>query len=817
MSPQVQRTHRAKPSSPARPVRPRKARREHERRGEQLRFLHSTKSALRPGEIAVDLFAGGGGWSYGFELGAGVPPAVAVNHDEHAIAMHRANHPETRHFPENVFAVVPRAATCGCPVGWLHLSPDCTHFSRAKGGKPVKKVIRGLAWVALKWAAQVSPRIISLENVAEFVTWGPLIAKRDPKTGRVLKRTLVHEERTEPVQRRRRRTRVIKYNYREVIEVAAPGERVPFQQQMLVPDPRRKGEYFRQWCRELQRLGYVIDRRVLKACDYGAPTSRKRLFVLARRDGRPIVWPTPTHGPRKLPTGVPNPAVASGRLLPYRAAYECIDWSIAMKSIFDRTKPLAEATLRRIAEGIRKFLLECADPFLVNLTHGGRLEPLDEPFKTVTGAHRGEKALVSPIIAKTNSNGTDGDASGVSSAADPTRTILPKGCLGLAAPVMMANNTNNVPTSPEEPLGTITTGNRHFAVEPQLAPHITKYYGGRIGSAIDDPLHTVTADGAGGHHGLVAPHLARYHGEKRPGESVRAEDLRDPLPTQTKENRFAIVEPTLAPYITKFHDGCSGTSMAEPIDTLTASHGAAMGFVVPTIIPTGFGERVGQTPRTLDIEEPLTTVVAEGQKHNLCAALLQPSITKLYGTARTGADAADPLPTVTGQGGHLGVVAANLVSHYGESGAQSIEDPAPSVTAGGMGHTAIVEAPMIAKYYGTNRVGQSVEDPLHTVTVKDRCALVKAFLQRFLPGMTFVGDYVSVTIRGVVYVIVDIAMRMLVPRELARATGFPDDYLLFGTQTQQVARIGNAVPPAFAEALVRANLDEDDEYQERAA
>lgn len=808
MSPQVQRTHRAKPSAKL-PARARTPRREHERRGEQLRFLHSTESALRPGEIAVDLFAGGGGWSEGFQRAAGVPPAVAVNHDEHAIAMHRANHPETRHFPENVFAVVPRTATCGCPVGWLHLSPDCTHFSRAKGGKPVKKVIRGLAWVALKWAAQVSPRILSLENVPEFVTWGPLIAKRDPKTGRVLKRTVVHEERTEPVHRRRRRTRVVKYNYREVIAVAAPGERVPFQQQMLVPDPRRKGEYFRQWCAELKKLGYVIDSRTLKACDYGAPTSRKRLFVLARRDGRPIVWPEPTHAQRN------SEAATSGRLLPYVPASACIDWTIQPKSIFGRKKDLAEATLRRIAEGIRKYLLECADPFLLNLTHGGRIEALNDPLRTVTAAHRGEKAIVAPIISKTHRNGSDGDAAGVTSAADPTRTLLAKDGLSVVTPVLMANNTNNVPTSPEEPIGAVTSGNRHFLVEPQLAPHMIRtdmQSDGRLRGVggVDEPLRTITSSGG---HAVVAPIIARTaHGEIGNNGSKRwgkgAHDAGEPLPTVTGSNDYAIVAPSL--------------------------------------IQTSYGEREGQRPRTLDIHEPLGTVVGQGQKHSMVAAfmaqhntgeighsmtkpvstivekgctqgLVTASVTKLYGTARSGADASDPLPTVTGQGGHLGVVSANLVSHYGESGAQSIEEPAPSVTAGGMGHTAIVEAPMIAHYYGNEASCASVEDPLRTVTVKDRCALVKAFLQRYLPGMTFVGEYVSVTIRGVVYVIVDIAMRMLVPRELARATGFPDDYILHGTQTQQVARIGNAVPPAFAEALVNANLHEDDEYQERAA
>lgn len=483
-------------------------------------------------EIDVDLFAGGGGFSEGFQRATGVPPMVAVNHDADAIRMHEENHPETQHYQEDVFAVDPVTACRGRPVRWLHGSPDCTHFSRAKGGKPKDKNIRGLAWVLVKWAEAVRPRIISLENVAEFTTWGPL---------------------------------------------GDDGQ----------PIKARAGETFREFRAALEALGYAVEFRTLNAADFGAPTSRKRLFMVARRDGQPIAWPEPTHGP--------------GRAHPWRTAAECIDWSIPCPSIFTRAKPLAEATQRRIAEGIRRYVLECKSPFLLTLTHGGRLQPLTEPMRTVTAAHRGEHALVTPFV-----------------------------------------------------------------------------------SAIDN-----TGWGTANLRGLA-----------------------EPLSTVTKENRHALVAPVL--------------------------------------VQAGYGEREGQAPRALDLGAPLGTVVAGGSKHALAAAFL----TRFYGTS-TGAPLQQPAPTVAdGHGyGHTGLVAAFLTKFYGEGGQWC----APG-------------------------------EPLHTVVGKDRFGLVQ------------------VTLDGTPYVITDIGLRMLQPRELARAQGFPDSYVLTGTKTSQVARLGNSVVPHVAEALVRANL-----------
>lgn len=310
-------------------------------------------------EITVDGFCGGGGWSTGFELAIGRPVDIGINHDAAAIAMHRKNHPYTKHYNENICEVDPREACAGRSVGWAHFSPDCKHFSRAKGGKPVSKKIRGLAWVVIKWAGTVQPRIISMENVMEFTTWGPLISARDRKTGRVLKKDG---------------------------SVAEPGERVPYNEQRLVPDKRRAGETFRRFVRELRAMGYIVEWRELTACDYGAPTTRKRFFLLARRDGRPIVWPKPTHGDPH------SQEVRSGALLPWRTAAEIIDWSKPCPSIFERKKPLAENTMKRIAHGIQKFVLDNPSPFLMGRNQNESWAPTLIQYHTEQhdGEHRGQ-------------------------------------------------------------------------------------------------------------------------------------------------------------------------------------------------------------------------------------------------------------------------------------------------------------------------------------------------------------------------------------------------------------------------------------------
>ena len=307
-------------------------------------------------EITVDGFCGGGGWSTGFEFAIGRPVDIGINHDKYAIAMHKKNHPFTEHYNENIFEVDPYKATKGRPVGWAHFSPDCTHFSRAKGGTPVKKSIRGLAWVVTKWAGTVHPRIISMENVPEFMTWGPLCARRD-KNGRI---------------------------YKIDGTLADKGVYVPYSEQQLVPDKKKQGKTFKRFIEVMKYLGYECEWKILTASDYGAPTIRKRLFIIFRNDGKPIVFPKPTHGNPK------SEEVKNGKLLPWHTAAECINWDLECPSIFERKKPLAENTLKRIAKGIQKFVIENPNPFIIQVNHGGdnfRGQEVDKPMPTITAKH----------------------------------------------------------------------------------------------------------------------------------------------------------------------------------------------------------------------------------------------------------------------------------------------------------------------------------------------------------------------------------------------------------------------------------------------
>lgn len=649
--------------------------------------------------LIIDNFAGGGGASTGIERALGRSPDVAINHDAEAVALHAANHPDTLHLCQNVWKadprdVVRRASERRCaalgipfrelPVGFAWFSPDCKHFSKAKGSKPVEKGIRDLAWVVVHWAKLTLPNIIALENVEEFKDWGPLIDAEDGKR---------------------------------------------------VPCPVSKGLTFKRWVRELKRLGYVVDFRELRACDYGAPTIRKRLFVVARRDGKPITWAAPSHAKPG-----PDGSVAGG-LQPWRTAAECIDWDLDCPSIFGRgrqvwnkqeqvfewiDKPLAENTLRRVARGVMRYVVNAEKPFIVGvggrmgqsperpvdvpvqtltakadsalvmpLTHQGadRAHKTDEPFKTVTAAHRGEMAVVQPFIARIGQTGGGG------------------------------KYVNGI----DEPVTTITSKAEHLVI----APHVTKFRGGATGSAADEPMPTVTANSF----------------VKRPGGA------------------------------------------------------APLGLVSATLVQTGYGERPGQAPRTMDIEKPLGTAVAGGAKHALVSAFMAQ-----HNTGNDGHDMREPVSTIVGKGCTQGVVEAKaaILSHqYGSGGGDGDPaQPARTVTATGQ-HHAVVECDLsaedlegaqrvvafIAKYYGQGD-GQPVDEPLHTVTTKDRFCLL---MVRGLP-------------------IVDIGLRMLQPRELYRAQGFPADYRIDGpgpngkpmTKTAQVRMCGNSVCPPIAQAIAHA-------------
>jgi DNA (cytosine-5)-methyltransferase 1 len=481
-------------------------------------------------ELVVDSFAGGGGASTGIAVAIGRDPDIAINHDALAIEMHRANHPHTKHYLESVWKVDPVEACGGRPVGLAWFSPDCTHFSKAKNGKPRSKRVRGLAWVVVRWAQAVRPRVIVLENVEEFADWGPLTADDQPC-------------------------------------------------------PRRIGKTFRAFVSKLRRYGYHVEHRLLVAADYGTPTTRKRLFLIARCDGRPIAWPEPTHG--------------RGRPAPWRAAAEIIDWSLPCRSIFGRSKPLAEATMRRIAVGVRRYVLDAARPFLIPVTHprDARVHSIAEPLRTVTAAHRGELALV-----------------------------------------------------------------------------------------------------------------------------------------------------------------------------------------VPTLIQTGYGEREGQTPRALDLQRPLGTVVAGGAKHALVAAF----VSKHYGSPpdrmrAIGHELGAPLSTVTARDHHA-VTAAFLTKFYGTSIGADARAPIPTVTGGGQ-----------------------------------HIAAVQALLERHAPARGLFDHPAGlIEIGGETYAITDIGMRMLSPRELFRAQGFSDEYRIElvrptdgkpFSKEDQIALAGNSVCPQVAAAIVRANVD----------
>lgn len=465
-------------------------------------------------ELIVDNFAGGGGASTGLERAFGRPVDIAINHDPEALAMHLANHPHTAHYCESVFDVDPAAITGNQPVGLVWLSPDCKHFSKAKGGKPVSKKIRGLAWIALRWAATVKPRVIMLENVEEFVTWGPL---------------------------------------------GADGR----------PCPKNRGRTFRSFVNALARHGYRVEHRELRACDFGAPTIRKRLFLVARRDGLPIIWPTPTHGDPK------SAAVRAGALQPWRTAAACIDWSIPCPSIFERERPLKDATLRRIARGIMKFVVNSNDPFIVSYYSDEtrfRGAPVDEPLGTTTTANR--FAVCVPHVTKfrANSVGSAADAPlhTVTAGGDSARPAGAAHAMGVVAATLVqtgyGERPGQAPRVPglDKPLGTIVAGAaKHAAVTAFLAKHYGGVTGTRVdvpagtvttsdhhavvtsnlvklrgtsrdGQRADDPLHTISAGGT--HHAEVRAFLIKYYGNEKDGV-----ELREPLHTVPTHDRFGLV------------------------------------------------------------------------------------------------------------------------------------------------------------------------------------------------------------------------------------------------------------------------------------
>ncbi len=464
------------------------------------------------GELIVDNFAGGGGASTGIELATGYSVDIAINHDPEAIKMHKANHPNTKHYCENVWAVDPVKACKGHPVGLAWFSPDCKHFSKAKGGKPKDKNIRGLAWVALRWAGLVRPRIIMLENVEEFKTWGPLNRRHHPIKS-------------------------------------------------------KQGKTFEKFVQQLTDLGYKVEFRELIAADYGAPTMRKRFFMIARCDGKTIVWPEPTHAP------VDSEEVKKGLLKPYVGAYTQLDFSLPCPSIFDTSeeikekygiravRPLAQKTMDRIARGLKKFVLDNPEPFIIQCNHGGERRPNDirEPMPTITGKHG--YGIVEPYMVQIGQTGFTKDRS----------------------------------KDVREPLTTIVSKNEHCLISPTLIQyHSETSKDGVRGQTIEDPIMTVDSSNR---YGLVTSFLHKYYdgGYKGAGETVE-----NPLPTVTAWDHNSVVTANLI----QMNNHCDGKDIRQPLPTITAGDGH-FGEVRAFLIKY-YGDATGQ-----DIEKPLDTVTTK--------------------------------------------------------------------------------------------------------------------------------------------------------------------------------------------------------------
>ena len=611
------------------------------------------------GEIIVDNFAGGGGASTGIEIATGRLVALAVNHDPAAILMHRTNHPYTEHFQASVWDIDPKAVCRGRPVGLAWFSPDCKHFSKAKGAALVDRKIRGLAWITLRWAATVRPRVIILENVEEFQTWGPV------RKGKPVKKLA--------------------------------------------------GTTFRKFIDQLTELGYTVEYRELIAADYGAPTSRKRFYLVARCDGKPIVWPKPTHS-KTGADGLPK----------WRSAAEIIDWSLPCPSVFaskaeimeryglKAVRPLAKNTMRRVIRGVDKFTIRSGKPFIVQQKFQNAAQNIEKPLTTVTavGAHE----LCKPLL----------------------------------APVTVTNTSNSV--------------------------------GGTVGA----PVHTVTT---AGNQMLVTPSLVSI-GQTGGGDRIR--DLREPVPTTVSKQEACLVSPSLIQYHTEQTESVRASGLGTPIHTVDASN--RYGLTCANLVEYYTGGR------PLNVQAPMHTVTSHDRE-----AVVAAHIAKYYGGV-VGEKVGEPLPTVTAID-HNAVCAAHVVKFKGDNVGTPPSEPLQTVTASAgkeracSGGTFAVCRAHLAKIRSGDDLGHWPE--------------IRALLNEFC-GYTLAEDEVLLLeIGGALYYIADIGLRMLSPRELYNAMGFPPDYIIDRDyegneykKSAQVARCGNAVCPPVASALVRANLPE---------
>lgn len=690
-------------------------------------------------ELIIDNFAGGGGTSTGLEAAFGRPVDIAINHDPEALAMHALNHPYTRHHCESVWDVDPIAVTCNQPVGLVWLSPDCKHFSKAKGGTPVQRHIRGLAWVGLRWIAKTKPRVLALENVEEFKTWGPLMSVTSTETN---------------------------------------DDGVSQELTTWVPDPAKKGETFKSFLLQLRAHGYNVEYRVLKACDNGAPTIRKRLFLIARRDGIPIRWPEQTHGDPS------SPEVLSGLLAPWKTAAECIDFDLPSRSLFGRKKDLARNTQRRVAKGLWKHVFTSLNPYIVSTS-------TQSPSQVVT-----------PFISE-HANASNQRNMAID---QPLRTICAQvkgGHFSMVAPTLVTmhgtteSGLNNV-QGVRQPLSTISAGGTHHAL---VAGHITKFNTGSIGYGLDEPMATITAGGAparpstGITQGLVGAHLVTVGYGERKGQEARTSNVRQPL-------------------------------------TTVVAGGAKQAVVAAHLVDMGHGEScktgaVRWSHGIRNIETPLNTITASGGTSALSSAHLTPLkspgmiLAACMEQANGGFYEGDghpvdsPLSTITSSGSNQRLVTAYCIKYYSSGGQwQGLSEPMHTLPS--KGRLGLIEAAQVSSACMT---------PEQLAGAKYCANLLHEHLPEHFPepfDLVIVGEHV----------LVDISLRMLKPKELFKAQSFPANYIIHEipdpkllfvngkqvdgdprllpriplTAEAQVRMCGNSVAPAQAEALARVTF-----------
>ena len=642
-------------------------------------------------EIIVDNFAGGGGASTGIELAAGRPVTIAINHDPAAILLHKTNHPYTEHLQTSVWDVDPVEVCRGRPVGLAWFSPDCKHFSKAKGSALVDRNIRGLAWIVLRWAGTVRPRVIMLENVEEFQTWGPVRKGKPVKS--------------------------------------------------------KAGQTFRKWKQQLMDLGYTVEHRELVAADYGAPTTRKRFVLVARCDGKPIVWPERTHAPRD------SEEVRNGKCKPWRAAYEIIDWELARYSIFaskeeikmkygvNAIRPLAYNTLRRIIRGVDKFTIKSGKPFLVECNHGGdgHTRDLGDPLNTLTGKYTG----------------------GV--------------CAPVMAPFTATNTSNSVGAPASEPVHTITTAGNQMLVSANLMS-IGQTGGGDRIRDIREPIPTVVSKAEGC---ICAANLIQYHTEQT--EHVRGADMGQPVMTLDGANRYGLVSTNLVEY----YGNGNPHDITEPLRTVTTHDRDAL---VAVHIDKYFnGEYKGCGDPA---DAPLSTVTVQ-PRHGVVAAHIQ----KYYGGV-IGSDVAEPMPTITAVD-HNAICAAHIAKFRRTEVGTAADDPIPTLTA--TPHFAVCTA-VLAKADGRD-LGYW---PQVRALLNKHCGYELKDDEVILLIIGGIAYYIS-DIELRMLVPREQYAAMAFPPDYA----IERDYLGNAyPKNQQTAKCGNAVSPVISYAMVRANLPE---------